>query len=203
TPLGNAIGNNLGLFDDWIFILIAFVVGLISILCEPAVHVLTTQIETISDGQITRKTVLATLSVGVGVAIALSAIRAVFHINIMYIVVPGYGLALLLMFACPDIYTAMAFDAGGTASGPMSTSFVLPMIIGAVTTRAGLEGISDEGEIANLQYNDAFGVVALIALTPIIAIQSLGLIANIKLGYKRYVMRKQIIASDDTVIIHF
>lgn len=200
TPFGNALGNNLGGINESGIIIIGFIVGLVSILCEPAVHVLTSQIESVSDGRITKKTVLLTLSLGVGIAIGLSAIRAVYHINIMYIVVPGYALALLLMFVCPDIYTAMAFDAGGTASGPMSTSFVLPMIIGISIKRA---TTTDPTELGLIQYNDAFGVVALIALTPIIAIQSLGVVANIKISYKKYIARKQIIASDDAVIIHF
>lgn len=203
TPLGNLIGKNIGYFDNNIIILLAFVFGLVSILCEPAVHVLTTQMETISDGRVSKRTVLIALSIGVGVAIGLSAIRALYNINIMYIVVPGYGLALILMFACPNIFTAMAFDAGGTASGPMSTSFVLPMIVGVTVSKATQNGIQDENELAMLQYNDAFGVVALIALTPIIAIQLLGLISNMKVTYKRYAARKEILSKDDAQIIHF
>ena len=201
TPIGYAVGTNIGSFPQWVIILIAFIVGLVTILCEPAVHVLTVQMETVSDGRVTKLQVLITLSIGVGIAIALAALRAVTHLNIMYIVIPGYGIALISMFFCPDIYTAMAFDSGGTASGPMSTSFVLPMIIG-VTTALAPEGTSQE-ELGNLIYSDAFGVVALIALTPILAIQALGVLENAKGVYMRFITRKHLLATNDAQIIHF
>ena len=144
---------------------------------------------------------MITLSLGVGIAIALSALRAVTHINIIYIIIPGYMLSIVLMFFCPDIYTAMAFDSGGTASGPMSSSFVLPIITGVTTTLAG-DSISEE-ELGNLIYSDAFGVVALIALTPILAIQFLGVWENTKGVYMRFITRKHIMATNDAQIIHF
>ena len=201
TPIGYAVGKNIGHFSDWLIVLIAFVIGLVTILCEPAVHVLTNQMETVSDGRVTKMQVLLTLSIGVGIAIGLAALRAVTHINIMYIVIPGYAIALISMFFCPGIYTAMAFDSGGTASGPMSTSFVLPMIIG-VTTSIAPAGTTQE-ELGNLIYSDAFGVVALIALTPVIAIQYLGIWENAKSLYMRYVTRKHLMTTNDSQIIHF
>ena len=201
TPIGYAVGKNVGNFPEWVIVLLAFAIGLVTILCEPAVHVLTNQMEMVSDGRVTRLKVLLTLSIGVGVAIGLAALRTVTHMNIMYIVIPGYGIALVSMFFCPNIYTAMAFDAGGTASGPMSTSFVLPMIIGVTTTLAPA-GISQD-ELGNLIYNDAFGVVALIALTPVLAIQLLGVIENVKGVYMRFVTRKHLMVTNDSQIIHF
>lgn len=201
TPIGYAVGQNVGHFPDWVIVLIAFAIGLVTILCEPAVHVLTNQMETVSDGRVTKLKVLITLSIGVGIAIGLSALRTVTHLNIMYIVIPGYGISILLMFFCPNIYTAMAFDSGGTASGPMSTSFVLPMIIGVTTTLAP-EGISEK-ELGDLIYSDAFGVVALIALTPVLAIQILGVWENAKDIYMRFITRKHIMATNDAQIIHF
>ena len=201
TPIGYSVGQNIGHFPNWLIILIAFLIGLVTILCEPAVHVLTGQMETVSDGRVTKLKVLITLSLGVGIAIGLSALRAVTHLNIMYIIVPGYGLSLILMFFCPDIYTAMAFDSGGTASGPMSSSYVLPMVIG-ITTSLAPEGISEQ-ELGNLIYGDAFGVVALIALTPVLAIQLLGVWENGKGVYMRFVTRKHIMATNDAQIIHF
>ena len=201
TPVGYSVGTNLGQFPSWLFVVIAFAIGMVTILCEPAVHVLTTQMESISDGRVTKNQVLITLSIGVGVAIGLAALRAVTHLNILYIVVPGYGLALVSMFFCPDIYTAMAFDSGGTASGPMSSSYVLPMIVGATTAMAP-DGLSSE-ELGNLVYSDAFGVVALIALTPVLAIQMLGVIEKSKELYMRYVTRKHLLAANDSQIIHF
>ena len=170
-------------------------IGLVTIICEPAVHVLTKQIESISDGRITKITVLLVLSLGVGVAIALAAIRAVFEFSILYIVIPGYAIALTLSFACPDIYTAIAFDSGGTASGPMSSSFVLPMIIGIVVQRS-------NGSGENV-YEYGFGVVALIAMTPIIAIQMLGIVQKIKSDQAYAVMRKHVYSAEDAQIINF
>ena len=201
TPIGYAVGMNISNFPKYVVIIVAFIVGLVTILCEPAVHVLTGQMESISDGRVTRLQVLLTLSLGVGIAIALSALRAVSHINIMYIVIPGYAIALISMFFCPDIYTAMAFDSGGTASGPMSSSFVLPMIIGISTGLASAD--TSKEELGNIIYSDAFGVVALIALTPILAIQFLGVLENAKSVYMRFVTRKHLMAINDSQIIHF
>ena len=196
TPLGAYVGMQLGLQSDGLIILIAFIIGLVTILCEPAVHVLTSQMEEISDGNIKKGTVLLTLSLGVGIAIGLAAIRTIYNFSIMYYMVPGYIISLVLMFICPDIYTAMAFDSGGTASGPMSSSFVLPMIVG-ITFSLG----SESGEIN--YYEQSFGVVALIALTPVIAIQILGVAQNIKRTRTNLVMRKHVYSIDDAQIIHF
>lgn len=195
TPIGSIVGENLSNQGDWTIIGIAFVIGLVTILCEPAVHVLTKQIEAISDGRITKLTVLLTLSLGVGIAIGLAAMRAVFKFSILYIVIPGYAISLALTFVCPDIYTAIAFDSGGTASGPMAASFVLPMIIGIVINRNGRDSIA--------VYEYGFGVVALIAMTPIIAIQILGIMQRVKSDRAYSVMRKHIYSIEDAQIINF
>lgn len=194
SPMGDIVGRGVGAQADWIIILISFIIGLVTILCEPAVHVLTTQIEKVSSGQVKKGTVLLTLSLGVGIAIGLSAIRAIYDFSILYLIVPCYTLALVLMFVCPDIYTAMAFDSGGTASGPMSTSFVLPMIIGIVSVVGGT---------TPNYYETGFGVVALIAITPIIAIQILGVVQNIKQASLIRLMRKGTMDVEDAQIIHF
>ena len=194
TPIGYYVGTNLGNSAKWVVILIAFLIGLVTIVCEPAVHVLTVQIEEVSDGHISRLTVLLTLSLGVGIAIALAAIRTVFNFSIMYYMIPGYIISLSLMFACPNIYTAMAFDSGGTASGPMTSSFVLPMVVGMTSAIYGVN--------ANY-FEQAFGVVALVALTPVIAIQVLGVGENIKQARARYVMARHVYSADDAQIIHF
>lgn len=199
SPMGDIVGRSLGVNwsdNPWIIIVIAFIIGLVTILCEPAVHVLTTQMENISSGQIKKSTVLITLSLGVGLAIMLAAIRAIYNFSILYYLIPGYIISLALMFVCPDIFTAMAFDSGGTASGPMSTSFVLPMIIGIYSVVA-----MDKGE-ANF-YSNAFGVVALIALTPIIAIQILGSLTEINQLRRRIAARKAVTEVDDIQVIHF
>lgn len=195
TPIGTLVGQNLASRNDWVVISIAFAIGLVTILCEPAVHVLTKQIEAVSDGRITKLTVLITLSLGVGIAIGLAALRAVFKFSVLYIVIPGYAIALALSFACPDIYTAIAFDSGGTASGPMAASFVLPMIIGIVVNRSNGSGAD--------VYEYGFGVVAMIAMTPIIAIQILGIAQKIKSDQAYAVMRKHVYSIEDAQIINF
>ena len=195
SPIGAIVGQKLALQSDITVVVVSFVIGLVTILCEPAVHVLTKQIEDISDGRITKLTVLLTLSLGVGVAICLAAVRAVFKFSILYIVIPGYAIALALSFFSEDIYTAIAFDSGGTASGPMSASFVLPMIIGIVIGRAG-------GKVDDV-YEYGFGVVALIAMTPIIAIQILGIIQQIKSAQAYSIMRKHVYSNEDAQIINF
>ena len=196
SPIGLKVGKALGSQENWIIILVAFALGLVTILCEPAVHVLTTQIEEISDGQLKRGTVLATLSIGVGIAIMLSMIRTLFQFSIMYYIIPGYLIALILMFFIPDIYTAIAFDSGGTASGPMAVSFMLPVIIGVYSNKNGL----DEGVEF---YQDCFGAVALIALTPILAIEVLGVAYQFKQIAALRSIREEISDSRSAEIIHF
>ena len=196
-PIGSIVGEGLGEKSEALIILLAFVIGLVTILCEPAVHVLTVQMENISDGQVKKRTVLISLSIGVGIAIALAVIRSLYNFSILYYIIPGYALSIILMFACPKIFTAMAFDSGGTASGPMATSFVLPMVIGITTTRASIQGVTAD------YYEQAFGVIALIALTPILAIQILGVYQNIKLTHARYVMSKHVYSEEDALIINF
>lgn len=204
-PMGDIVGRALGGYwkdRPWVIIAICFVIGLVTILCEPAVHVLTGQMQSISSGQIKKSTVLLTLSLGVGIAIMLAGIRAVFNFSILYYMVPGYIISLVLMFVCPDIFTAMAFDSGGTASGPMSTSFVLPMVIGIYSIVG--NGKASSNPTYNISYyGEAFGVVALIALTPIIAIQILGVSTEFK-QLRRYLnARKAVTGADDAQVIHF
>ena len=197
SPIGLEVGQSLGSQQDWVIIVMAFALGLVTILCEPAVHVLTSQIETISDGQLKKRTVLLALSIGVGVAICLSMIRTLFNFSIMYYIVPGYALSIILMFFVPNIYTAIAFDSGGTASGPMAVSFILPLIIGVYSKKQGdlMSGVSF--------YSDCFGVIALIALTPILAVQFLGLAFEFKQLQALRNIRDQIQDSRNDEIIHF
>ncbi len=198
TPFGTLVGVGLGSLDsNALIIIICFIIGLLTILCEPAVHVLTTQIHEVSDGQIKKRTVLLALSIGVGIAIGLSSIRTLFRFNILWIVVPGYMLSIVLMFAIPNLYTAMAFDAGGTASGPMSVSFVLPMIIGISYSKFHYEAESV------VYYTESFGVVSLIALTPILTIQLLGLYQEFVKIHQFNVEKRLVFDPKDNQIIHF
>ena len=144
--------------------------GLLTILAEPAVYVLNKQVEEISSGLITKKALTISLCLGVSIAVALSMLRIVLDIPILYILLPGYLVALGMTFFTPKLFTAIAFDSGGVASGPMAATFILPFAIGACST------------IGNSVTLDAFGLVAFIALTPLISIQILGIIYNHKIN---------------------
>ena len=203
SPIGLIVGQRLAENNDFVIILVSFILGLVTILCEPAVHVLTNQIEQVSDGQLKKKTVLLSLSIGVGVAICLSMIRTLYNFSIMYYIIPGYAIALILMFVVPDLYTAIAFDSGGTASGPMAVSFILPLIIGVYSIK-GTDVAHEAGKYVGISfYERAFGVVALIALTPILAIQILGLVNKIKEINALRAVRDQLYDARNSEIIHF
>ncbi len=140
--------------------------GAIIVCAEPAVWVLSEQVEQISDGMIRRKALLVFLSIGTALAIALAMWRAVAGFNIAWILIPGYALAMALMPFCPQLFSGIAFDSGGVASGPLTSSFVLSFALGAASCGEG--------------GNDAFGVIALVAMMPLIAIQVMGIIFDRK-----------------------
>jgi len=133
------------------------------VLAEPAIHVLNEQVEEVTGGLVSRKSMMIGLCVGVGASIALSMIRIVFDFSLVYYVIPGYFIALALSLFVPPVYTAIAFDSGGVASGPMTSTFMLPFAMGACEALGG-----------NVM-TDAFGIVAMIAMAPLITIQILGL----------------------------
>ena len=133
------------------------------------------------------------LSIGVGISIGLAMLRIIYDFNIMYIIIPGYFISLALSLFVPKIYTAIAFDSGGVASGPMSSTFILPFAIGACLTV--------QGEAAILR--DGFGVVAFIAMTPLITIQLLGFKAIVENKVKEKIAMKRILDEDDEQIIEF
>ena len=143
--------------------------GAVVVCAEPAVWVLTRQVEHISGGTIKRKALLIALACGVSISVLLSMIRVTHGFSIWYYLIPGYSLALLLMIFCPTMYTAIAFDSGGVASGPMTSTFILSFTLGASKASGG-------NPVA-----DAFGVIAMVAMTPLIAIQILGIV-SIKRG---------------------
>ena len=192
-PLGEYVGKCLGDFDSLVVIGLCFIFGLVTIICEPATHVLTKQIEDVSNGVISKKSVLISLSIGVGVAIALAGLRSYYNIDIVYFIVPGYLIALILTFFCPPLYTAIAFDSGGVASGPVTVSFVLPMIVGMTLT---------VDPSANVMAR-SFGVIAFVAMTPLICLQILGIYFNCKkqIAFKRF--KQSILQHCDNEVIHF
>ena len=164
--LGRAIG---GLKACWLLIPIGMIMGWFIVQAEPAVHVLKKQVEEITAGAIPGKAMTSSLSIGVAVSIGLAMIRVLTGISVLWFVVPGYLLSIALSFFVPKIFTAIAFDSGGVASGPMTATFLLPFAMGACEALGG-----------NI-VTDAFGVVAMVAMTPLITIQLLGAVYELKL----------------------
>ena len=152
----------------WTFLLIltGLLLGAIIVCAEPAVWCLSEQVETVSGGTIKRKMLLVFLSVGTAVAIGLAMWRAIAGFNIKWLLIPGYAISMLLMLFCPELFTGIAFDSGGVASGPLTSTFVLSFALGAAQSSSGS--------------NDSFGVIALVAMMPLIAIQIMGIVYKIK-----------------------
>ena len=168
-PVGNFIGKLLAELEfKWILIPLGMLMGYSIVVAEPAVHVLNKQVEEITNGAVPSKAMMLSLSIGVAISVGLSMVRILTGISIYWIIIPGYTIAILLSFLIPKVFTAIAFDSGGVASGPMTATFLLPFIMGACESVGG-----------NI-LTDAFGVVALVAMTPLITIQFLGLIYNRK-----------------------
>lgn len=169
--VGTTVGYRLAKLDNKAFvIIIGFILGFVTILAEPAVYVLTHQIEDITSGYVSRKLVLTTLSIGVGIAVALSMIRILVpRLQLWQFLLPGYIISLALMFIVPKLFVGIAFDSGGVASGPMTATFIL----------AYAQGAAEAIEGANVLV-DGFGMIAMVAMTPLIALQILGFIFKIK-----------------------
>jgi hypothetical protein len=193
VPIGYKLGVELADNNPFIITIFAFVLGMVVVLAEPAVQVLNKQVEDITDGMVSKRSMLIALSVGVGISICLSVIRIIFDFNILYYLIPGYFIALGLSFFVPGIYTAIAFDSGGVASGPLTSSFILPFAVGACYVLQG------EAKVMS----DAFGVVAMVAMTPLITIQILGFKAIMTKKLHENIAMKRILSSDDEQIIDF
>ena len=164
-PAGNYLGQVMaGLSRPWIIIPVGMVIGYFIVRAEPAVYVLNKQVEEITDGAISSAAMGASLSIGVAVSIGLAMVRVLTGVSILWFLIPGYAIAIILSFFVPRIFTAIAFDSGGVASGPMTATFLLPFAQGACVAVGGNIVI------------DAFGVVAMVAMTPLIAIQILGMV---------------------------
>jgi hypothetical protein len=168
-PVGELLGIQLAASSyNWILIPLGVLIGYFIVAAEPAVHVLNKQVEEISSGAITAKMMNRGLSIGMAAALAITMTRILLHIPIMWILIPGYLFALILTFFVPKIFTGIAFDSGGVCSGPLCTTFLLPFAIGAC------EGIKGDLMV------DAFGIVAMVAMTPLIVIQLMGLIYKLR-----------------------
>ena len=168
-PAGNYLGQTIaGLSYSWIIVPIGMIIGYFIVQAEPAVFVLTKQVEDLTAGAISAKAMGSALSLGVSASVGLAMIRVLTGISIMWFLVPGYLIALVLTFFVPKIFTAIAFDSGGVASGPMTATFLLPFAMGACQAVGG-----------NI-ITDAFGIVAMVAMTPLITIQIMGMVFRVK-----------------------
>lgn len=192
-PIGYKIGMQLSAANPLLMVGLAFLLGMVVVLAEPAVHVLKNQVEEITSGEVTARQMLVALSIGVGVSIGLSVLRVHLGFSILYYLVPGYLLSLGLSFLVPKLYTAIAFDSGGVASGPLTSSFILPMVIGACVSMQGAPAVLDF----------AFGVVAMVAMTPLITIQALGFKSEVSVRRRSAAAMKRILESADDQIIYF
>ena len=192
-PIGYKLGYELAQLSEGVLVVLGLIMGVLVVLAEPAIHVLNSQVEDVTGGYISKKSMMMGLCIGVGASIALSMIRIIFDFSIVYYVIPGYFLSLALSLFVPPVYTAIAFDSGGVASGPMTSGFILPFATGVC--------VCLQGEAAVLR--SAFGVVAVVAMTPLITIQLLGFkaIVSEKIAEKRAM--KKILGADDQQIINF
>jgi len=192
-PIGYSLGSQLVKSKEAVVVVICFIIGNTVVLAEPAIHVLTSQVEEVTGGHVSRKSMLIALSLGVGLAIALSIFRILRGFTILYYLIPGYFISLALSLFVPPLYTAIAFDSGGVASGPLTSTFILPFMIGACAEFAG------ESKVMSL----AFGVVSLVAMIPLISIQLLGFKAIMSKIVRDRISMKRILRADDNQIIYF
>ena len=194
-PIGYKLGQELSSESNWVIVLVGFVIGMVVVLAEPAIHVLNKQVEEVTNRTVSKRSMLIALSVGVGLSIGLSMLRMILGFSILYYLIPGYIISIGLSFFVPGMYTAIAFDSGGVASGPLTSSFILPLAIGVCV---GLNG----GDVSRV-LTDAFGIVAMVAMTPLITIQLLGFRAVVAKRMRDNYAQKRIVSADDEQIIYF
>ncbi len=188
-PAGQLIGEELGgdNFTKWLLIPIGMILGYFVVSAEPAVHTLKKQVAEVTNGAISEKSIGLALSIGVAVSVGIAMTRVLTGMSILPVLIIGYIIPLVITFFVPPIYTGIAFDSGGVASGPMATTFILPFAIGACTAiNAG-----DPNLNAKI-LTDAFGIVAMIAMTPLITIQVLGLIGKVRQDNKMKKIHREI-----------
>lgn len=169
-PMSDTLGRILGASSwRWVMVPLGMLLGYLVVAAEPAVHVLNEQVEQVTSGAVAKTVMMKTMSVGVSVSVGLAMLRMLTGFSIWWLLIPGYALALGLTFFVDPIFTAIAFDSGGVASGPMTAAFILPLFMGAC------------GAIGGNILENAFGVVAMVAMTPLVAIQGLGLVYRSKM----------------------
>lgn len=185
APVGSLLGNLLasGTYS-WQLIPVGMLVGWYIVKAEPSVQVLNRQVEEVTNGAIPAKAMYNCLSIGVAISVGLAMIRVLTGLNIYWLVIPGYAIALIMSRFVPEIFVGIAFDSGGVASGPMTSTFLLPLALGACEAVGG-----------NIM-TDAFGVVAMVAMTPLIAVQAMGLVYK----YKQSKAGKELNGIDEEII---
>lgn len=187
APVGSYLGKEMaGITHHWILVPIGMLIGYYIVKAEPAIQVLNHQVETVTNGAISVKMMNRCMSMGVAISVGLAMLRILAGIPFYWIIIPGYLIALVLSKMVPSIFVGIAFDSGGVASGPMTSTFLLPLSIGVCEAVGG-----------NLM-TDAFGVVALVALTPLIAIQLMGLVYRYKTEKRQKAVTAHIHIPDDS-----
>ena len=192
-PIGYKLGYELSQMNDSFLVVLGIFMGVLCVLAEPAIHVLNVQVEEVTGGLVKKKSMMLGLCVGVGAAIGLSMIRILLDFSLVYYIIPGYFISLALSLFVPPVYSAIAFDSGGVASGPITSGFILPFAVGACVNLQGSEAV----------LRDGFGVVALVAMAPLITIQLLGFRGIIAERRAEKRAMKRILDADDQQIINF
>ena len=165
-PIGELLGQGLVQHTGpWFVIPVGFILGAVATFAEPAVRALSEEVEKVSAGYIPQILLLATLSMGVGLSIALAMVRIIMGIPLMYLLIPGYGLALAATFISKENFISIAFDSGGVATGPMTVTFIMAFSVGVASEIEGRDPLIE-----------GFGMIALVALIPILSVLILGLI---------------------------
>ena len=188
---GELIGATIASGDlPFLLIPVGMVMGYFIVAAEPAVHVLVKQVEEVSMGSISQSAMRHGMSIGVAISIGIAMLRVLTGISILWFLIPGYAVSLALTFFVPQLFTGVAFDAGGVASGPMTATFLLPFAMGACEAAGG-----------NLM-TDAFGLVALVAMTPLVTIQLLGLAGRVKKRLADDALRAELARVEDRVLYY-
>ncbi len=183
APVGTVIGKELAATQyKWLLVPLGMLIGYFIVKAEPAIQILNKQVQSVTEGSISAKAMNRCLSIGVSISLGLAMLRILTGISVMWIIIPGYVIALVMSRFVPKIFVGIAFDSGGVASGPMTSTFLLPLCIGACEALGG-----------NIM-TDAFGAVALVALTPLVAIQIMGISYKFKLNSKA---KMPVIITDD------
>lgn len=183
VPYATAFGLKISEISyKWVIVPIAFILGFIITTVEPSVSVLTSDIDRESSGAINKKVILYTLAIGVGISLSLAMLKILLNIPLWYILIPGYAIAIILAFFSSEKFTSIAFDSGGVATGIMTTTFLLAIALGLA------EGMPNSNPVT-----DGFGLIAIVAMTPIILVLLLGKLFDIsehKKGGKKNGMGK-------------